>query len=241
MAGTRHLDWLTHYARERGAIVRMLGDPAQLTSVEAGGMLRLLAHYAGAVELTDLHRFHDPAEATATTGLREGRPEALDFYANHDRVRSGSADAMLENAYDAWQRDMRTGQESLLIAKSAEDVTALNARARTARVDSGRVAKAGVDLRDGTTAGVGDVVVTRRNHRHLASRNGHTFVKNGDTWIVERVHRNGDLSVRNQQRATSPIGFPVATLSPTSSLDTPPRPHEPKAARSTPPTSWSTT
>jgi conjugative relaxase-like TrwC/TraI family protein len=108
MAGTRNLDWLTHYARERGAAVRMLGDPAQLTSVEAGGMLRLLAHDAGAVELTDLHRFTDPDEATATIGIREGRPEALDFYLTHDRIHTGSTDAMLEHAYDAWEHDTRT-------------------------------------------------------------------------------------------------------------------------------------
>lgn len=98
MAGTRNLDWLTHYARERGAVVRMLGDPAQLTSVEAGGMLRLVAHDAGAVELTDLHRFTDPDEATATIGIREGQPDALDPYLSHDRVHYGSTDAMLEAA-----------------------------------------------------------------------------------------------------------------------------------------------
>ena len=99
MAGTRNLDWLTHYARERGAVVRILGDPAQLTSVEAGGALRLLAHDAGAVELTDLHRFTDPDEATATIGIREGRPEALDFYVDPrprpDRLQRGDARSRL--------------------------------------------------------------------------------------------------------------------------------------------------
>ncbi len=52
MAGTRNLDWLTSYARERGAVVRLLGDPAQLSSVEAGGALALLAGDTDAVELT---------------------------------------------------------------------------------------------------------------------------------------------------------------------------------------------
>jgi ATP-dependent exoDNAse (exonuclease V) alpha subunit len=50
MASTRHRDWLTTYARERGPIVRLLGDPAQLNTVEAGGMLRLLARDTNAVE-----------------------------------------------------------------------------------------------------------------------------------------------------------------------------------------------
>ena len=162
MAGTRNLDWLTHYAREHGAIIRFLGDPAQLTSVEAGGALGLLAHSVGAVELTDLHRFINPDEATATLGIREGQPAALEFYASHDRIRFGSTHAMLESAYDAWERDMQAGRASLLIANSGSDVTALNAQARATRVEAGLVTQPGVPPRDGTRAGVGDLIVTRR-------------------------------------------------------------------------------
>ena len=201
MAGTRHLDWLTHYARERGAIVRLLGDPAQLGAVEAGGALQLLARDAGAVQLTDLHRFTDPAEAAATTGIREGRPEALNFYLSRHRVTSGSTDAMLEAAYDAWATDTDNGRTSLLIAASNRDVTALNTRARLERVHRGDVQPNGVNLRDGTRAGVGDHVVTRKNDRQLISRDGQQFVRNGDTWTVARRHRNGDLTVRHHRRA----------------------------------------
>ena len=108
MAGTRHLDWLTRYARERGAVVRLLGDPAQLTSVEAGGALRLLAHDAGAVELTDLHRFTDPAEATATLGDPR-RPTRSARLLPRPTTASTPArrDAMLDAAYDAWEHDTR--------------------------------------------------------------------------------------------------------------------------------------
>src|SRR3954452_348799 len=147
MAGTRILDWVTGYARERGAVVRLIGDPAQLTSVEAGGALRLIATDTGAVELTDLHRFANPVEATATIGLREGRPEALDFYRANDRIRSGTAEVMLEAAYDTWARDTESGLTSLLVAGSTRDVTALNTQARLERFEAGTVAKAGVDLR----------------------------------------------------------------------------------------------
>jgi ATP-dependent exoDNAse (exonuclease V) alpha subunit len=198
MAGTRLLDWITAYARERGALVRLLGDPAQLTSVDAGGALRLIARDAGAVELTDLHRFTDPAEATATIGIREGRPEALHYYLTHDRISSGTGDAMLEAAYDAWSTDTAAGRTSLLIAASTQHVTALNTRARLERIDAGQVAPEGVELHDGTTAGVGDLIVTRRNQRQLTNRRGDRFVKNGDTWTIDKRHRNGDLTVRNE-------------------------------------------
>ena len=210
MVGTHNLDWLTTYARERGALVRLLGDPSQLSSVEAGGMLRLLAHDAGAVELTDLHRFADPDEAAATVDLREGRTRAIDFYRNHNRIRSGSSDAMLEGAYEAWAHDLQAGLTSLLIAQSAGDVKDLNLRARAARVADGSVAEDGVHLHDGTRAGVGDLVVTRRNQRQLSSRDGATFVKNGDTWTVTKIHRNGDLTVRDVQRTRRQVRLPHA-------------------------------
>ncbi len=196
MAGTRILDWTTSYARERGAVVRLIGDPAQLTSVEAGGALRLITHDTGAVELTDLHRFTDPEEAAATIGLREGRSDAIDFYTHHDRIRSGARDAMLEAAYDAWATDTRRGLASLLIAESSRTVTALNTRARLERIAIGQVEAGGVDLHDRTRAGVGDQVVTRKNHRHLTSREERRFVKNGDSWTVTARHTDGGLTVR---------------------------------------------
>jgi hypothetical protein len=197
MAGSRRLDWLVTYARERGAVVRLLGDPSQMSAVEAGGALRLLVHDVGAVELTDLHRFTDPAEAKATLALRDGQREALDFYFTHERVDSGTADAMLDAGYEAWARDVQQGLSSLLIASSNTDVTALNARARQDRIEQSDVRRDGVTLHDGNTAGVGDRIVTRSNQRTLISHAGRDFVKNGDTWSVQRRHRNGDLTVEH--------------------------------------------
>jgi conjugative relaxase-like TrwC/TraI family protein len=197
MAGTRRLDWLVTYAREQGAVIRLLGDPSQMSAVEAGGALRLLVHDVGAVELTDLHRFSDPSEAKATLALRDGHNEALDFYFAHDRVTSGTADAMLDAGYESWAHDIRRGKHSLLIAGNNADVIALNARARRDRVDHGDVRPDGVTLHDGNTASVGDRVVTRANQRTLITNAGRDFVKNGDTWTVHQKHRNGDLTVEH--------------------------------------------
>lgn len=46
--------------RERGAVVRLLDNPAQISAVEAGGALCLLAHDVSAIQLSELHRFTDP-------------------------------------------------------------------------------------------------------------------------------------------------------------------------------------
>lgn len=195
MAGTMQLSSLLGLAEERGACIRLLGDPAQLASVDAGGALRLIEHEAGAAYLTDLHRFADPAEGTATLRLRNGDQSALDFYKGRDRIRSGGRDAMLEAAYDGWAQDVRAGKVSVLVAATSEDVRALNARARTERILAGQVAFGGTEISDGNLAGVGDWVVTRRNHRTLTGARGR-WVHNGDTWRVERVNADGSLTVQ---------------------------------------------
>ena len=41
---------------------------------------QLIVHDVGAAELTDLHRFPDPAEAAATLLVRDGHPGAIDHY-----------------------------------------------------------------------------------------------------------------------------------------------------------------
>ncbi|WP_310962517.1 MobF family relaxase [Nocardioides terrisoli] len=196
MAGTLQLAELLGVASAAGAAVRLLGDPAQLAAVDAGGALRLLEAEAGAAHLSDLHRFTDPDEGSATLALRSGCREALDFYFDRDRVRSGARDAMLEAAYDAWAADVRAGRTSVLVASTNSDVTALNARARLERVDARQVASKGVGLRDGNTAGVGDWVITRQNARLLRYARDR-WVHNGDSWRVVRRHRDGALTVRN--------------------------------------------
>jgi len=197
MAGTLHLAELLRLTTAVGAGLRLVGDPAQLAAVDAGGALRLLEREAGATYLTDLHRFRDPAEGTATLALRTGDPSALDFYESHDRIRAGSADAMLEAAYAGWSADVRRGQTSVLIAATTGDVAALNARARTERVLAGTVESSGLELHDGTLAGVGDWVVTRANARTLTCRRGRDWVRNGDAWRVVRRHDDGSLTLRH--------------------------------------------
>jgi AAA domain len=52
-------------------------------------VLRDIAHTHGALRLTELHRFTDPAEAAASLALREGDPSGLEFYLDHVRIHVG--------------------------------------------------------------------------------------------------------------------------------------------------------
>ncbi|MFG1921088.1 MobF family relaxase [Cryptosporangium sp. NPDC048952] len=210
MAGTPNFDRIVALAAAHGATVRSLGDYRQLAAVESGGALRLIAADAGAVELSVLHRFTDPAEAHATLGMRLGDSTALDFYQQRDRISGGSRDAMTDAAYTAWHTDMTAGRVSLMVAATNTDVTALSARARADRVAAGLVEPGGVRLADGNRAGAGDWIVTRHNQRRLSCHGGRDFVRNGDAWTVTRRHRDGSLTVRHHDHGGTvrlPAGY----------------------------------
>lgn len=62
MASTHQLDTLVQIAAQHGAVVRLIGDPAQLSAVNAGGALGLLARDTRAPELEEVVRFSDSDE-----------------------------------------------------------------------------------------------------------------------------------------------------------------------------------
>jgi ATP-dependent exoDNAse (exonuclease V) alpha subunit len=80
MADTLSLDTAVNFIVRRGGSIRLVGDDQQLAAIGAGDVLRDIQASCGAVRLTELHRFTDPAEAAATLALRDGQPEALGFY-----------------------------------------------------------------------------------------------------------------------------------------------------------------
>ncbi|GLY33438.1 hypothetical protein Kisp02_68030 [Kineosporia sp. NBRC 101731] len=195
MAGTFTLDRITAIAAHHGATVRLIGDYRQLSAVESGGALRLIASEAGAVELSTLHRFRDQDEAAATLQIRTGDTTGLAFYESRDRIHGGSIQAMTDAAYSGWWTDVQAGKISVMTAASNADVTALSGRARADRVTAGQVEANGISLHDGNTAGAGDWIVTRHNSRRLATRQGRDFVRNGDAWRVLYRHDDGSLQV----------------------------------------------
>lgn len=213
MAGTLMLDRLVRRAQHAGAVVRLLGDDQQLAAVEAGGVIRHLATEVGAVRMAQVVRFTNPDEAAATLQVRDGDPAALDFYLTHQRITPATAETAPDAAYTAWLADVRAGRDSLLLASTGTAVTDLNGRARADLIAAGLVDVDGIPLRDGTAAGVGDRVTTRRNDRRLAVCRGRDWVKNGDPWLVQTVHEDGALTVTHRShggRVTLPADYVAA-------------------------------
>jgi conjugative relaxase-like TrwC/TraI family protein len=195
LASTLQLAAVARLVDDAGAKLLLVGDDAQLASVDAGGAFRLLAKQTHAAELTAVWRFRQRWERAASLQLRNGDRRAIDAYAARGRIAEGGDADMQQAAYHGWLADIHAGQRSLLIAGDNPTVAALNTRARLDRIELGEVEAGGVRLHDGTEAGVGDRIVTRLNARRLTDSAGR-YVRNGDTWTVATRWRDGSLTVR---------------------------------------------
>ena len=223
MADVHTLDRITA-AREAGAKVLLVGDDHQLAAVGPGGTFGMLTnHHPNVAHLSNIRRFRDPDgtprtwEAAASAQLRLGNPDALSAYHQHDRIRGGDRDTTLQNAYRAWTLDIADGKESLLLAVDNQTVTELNTRAHTDRLAAGHVQPGGLTLADGTTAGVGDWIITRRNDRTLhtatlkpdaTTPDAGGFVRNGQHLVITAI-QDGAITARTARR---PDGGPARRL-----------------------------
>ncbi|RAE29061.1 conjugal transfer protein, partial [Burkholderia multivorans] len=143
--------------------------------------------------------FTNGGEKTPSLSLRHGRTEVIDTYLDHDRIAGGEAEEMIDTAYAAWRADRSRGLVSVLIAESRGDVIELNQRARADLILDGVLTPGReVDLHDGTTAGIGDTIITRRNGRRL--RNGPDWVRNGERWTITSVRDDGSITIRTPGR-----------------------------------------
>jgi AAA domain len=208
MADTLSLDTAVQFIIGRGGSVRLVGDDQQLAAIGAGGVLRDIQASYGAVRLSELHRFTDPTEAAATLALREGRPEALGFYLDQQRVHVGDPATTLDAVFNGWQNDRCRGLDAIMLAPTRELVSRLNQRARKHRLAETTPSQE-IELGDGIRASVGDLIITRRNDRRLRIT-ATDWVKNGDRWTVLNLTGTGGVRVRhlrNGRTVTLPASY----------------------------------
>ncbi|MBO8194254.1 relaxase domain-containing protein [Streptomyces oryzae] len=217
-ASTPDLRALAEQVEAVGGRLLLVGDPRQLGSPGVGGALALIEADAGAQYLSEVRRFRDADktirrwEVEAAAAVSRGDADAsFDAYAQRGRIRHGSADAMLDAVYTAWQQDTADGLNSVMIASSNALVAQLNERARSDMAARGEV-DTGVEteLGDGNRAGAGDRIVTRANDRRLRTHDGRQWVRNGDTWKVEAVEDDGGITAvhaRTGRRVTLPAAY----------------------------------
>ena len=194
MLGTRQFaQLLAQVDAVHGKLV-IVGDPHQLPSIDAGGILGALATRLPVVELVDNRRQQEAWERDALALLRDGdTDEALSRYEAHGRVRVGNrADEM----HDQLLRDWHTTNDphgSLMIAHYRADVRELNGRARAVMRAAGRLGHDELVVSGGRFA-TGDHVIVKRNSSRVD-------VRNGERGVIEAIeHSAGALTVRFPDR-----------------------------------------
>src|SRR5213076_1962737 len=80
MVSTLQLSALVQQARDAGAKVVLVGDPAQLDAIDAGGVLGWLDRQNKTVRLSTIWRFEEVWEQGASLKLRDGDVGAIADY-----------------------------------------------------------------------------------------------------------------------------------------------------------------
>jgi len=198
MADTPDLAAIQSRCESAGAKLLLTGDPRQLAAVGAGGTFADLAAHGIRYELAEVRRFTAPWERTASLRLRDGDPGALDAYQHRGRLLAGGTAEQAEaTAGRAWLADTLAGRESLLLVGSNEAAGRASAALRDDLVALGHVEETGVELgKEGTVAGVGDLVQARRNAWELIGWEGNPAAPiNRETYRVTALRADGGLTV----------------------------------------------
>ena len=126
-----------------GSKLIILGDHRQLGAVGPGGSLQaLVARHTGSVHaLRENVRQVDPEERTMLAHLRAGNVEkTVNWYADQGRINTTpDREQALDQTVAAWAEDLSEGRESTMMAWRRANVAALNARARQAMRQAGRL------------------------------------------------------------------------------------------------------
>jgi conjugative relaxase-like TrwC/TraI family protein len=187
-------------ANQAGARIILTGDPAQLSAVEAGGIMAEIARHQGSWRLREVRRFDAAWEARASLKMRAGDITAWADYRLQGRIRHGPQDVAYAKAVELWVTDHLQGRQSLLLAGSNAEAADLARLARERLVSYGVLAAAAeVVLGDGNEAGTGDLVRARLNCKIEADGQALT---NRDTLRITGWAGEGERKTALAQRET---------------------------------------
>ncbi|HEY8501450.1 MAG TPA: MobF family relaxase, partial [Solirubrobacterales bacterium] len=124
MVDSQALARLIHHAQEAEAKLVLIGDPAQLGEIEAGGLFAAIASRTEAIRLDEVIRHRGELEREGAKLIREGEGrEALVIYQGAERVTvSDDPVARREAMVADWWESYRQGEDALMLAKRNAEV-----------------------------------------------------------------------------------------------------------------------
>ncbi len=195
----------------------LMFDQHQLGAIGPGGAAADMGAHGIQYNLTEVRRFAEEWERSASLKLREGDTSVLAEYARHGRiVAAGTPEQAEAAAARAWLADTLEGHESLLIVPSNDGANRVNARLRDDLIRLGKVAEHGTFL--GAIGGhnavsVGDLVQGRACGWNLLGFEGNTQAPiTRETYRVTGVREDGGLtvaSILDRTAAGESLGAPM--------------------------------
>lgn len=181
MVDSTNLARLIAHAREARAKLVLIGDPAQLGEIEAGGLFAAIAGRSELIVLDQVIRHSHELDREGALRIREGQGgEAISVYRSEGRVIVAlDPDQRREEMVRDWWQSFGAGEDSLMVAKRNAEVEKLNALAREVVKAEGRLGEAEIEVGEARFA-AGDQVITRIND-HRAE------IYNRERWRVAGV------------------------------------------------------
>ena len=179
---------LNEVVKRRGAHLLLTGDPyGQLSSVGAGGVMRLIADEHGYFELHEVKRFKEPWEGPASLRIRKGDATAAREYIERGRVLEGSEEEVTARLVKQYTGSLVAGRNPLLLSDSNMGAEKLAALVRDQLISLGEVDGDGEasGLADGNEASRGDLVRAMRNDKHIDA--GGQKLANRDVLRIDRM------------------------------------------------------
>jgi conjugative relaxase-like TrwC/TraI family protein len=199
--GTRDAERLFRHATRNRAVLVLIGDPAQLGSVAAGGWFaHLVAANPDTPALRQVHRQAGSEMAVVRAALRTLRSDlpdaarqALERLARDGRVRLfDTRDDLLAAVVDDWHADRRHGPHApaRMMAERLRDAELLNRAARERLREDGTLTGPVLLVADRDYQ-AGDEVITLTQAGHTlvpAGRPRSAFIRTGTVGTVTAVH-----------------------------------------------------
>jgi conjugative relaxase-like TrwC/TraI family protein len=234
MVGTRHYARLAHHVEAAGGKLVLVGDPAQLAEVDAGGVFGALIRRGEPLSLTGNQRQTNDWERTALTALRAGEADtALAEYVAHGRVHIHGTPMTVRQhlAVDYLvHRNRSTDPYSVVaLAPTRRDVARLNDAIRDQLAYAGhlgpQIAVVQGEDHDRRYA-IGDIVIVTRNNPRRGLLNGtratvvggnaHTLALRTETgrrttvptaWAADHLDHGYAMTVHKAQGLTADVAL----------------------------------
>lgn len=224
MVSAKQLANIIELSKQSGAKLVLVGDPAQLQSVEAGAAFRTLLERNDSASLTEVRRQQTGWQREATIQLSKGKvAEALQSYNKHGCITQAKTRdaAKAELVKDVMQAQKSKPDASrLVLAYTRKDVADLNTIIKAEMVKAGKVVsnnvtvpvtikEADYERQEEQDFAVGDRILFRENNKEMGVMNGTfgTLKAASDRKFTVALDNGKEISFSPQEYSHFQLGY----------------------------------